>query len=418
MRIGFACKTIAVEGAAQKSLVQKNATPENILAVAAHNLQALSRVFAYAGQNGVGLFRISSDIIPFGSSPVNDGAWVQQLAPMLRGLGSMALQMGLRLSMHPGQYTVLNSPHEDVVRRAVLDLQYHCAVLDGMGLPPSHKIVLHIGGVYGNKLLAMQRFVQHYAALPSGVRSRLVLENDDTCYTVQEVLHIAGQTGAPVVFDNLHHQLNPSEAYKTDGEWIQACGATWAPEDGTPKMHYSQQAAGGRRGAHSASITLQPFLQYVSQLGGQPPDVMLEVKDKNCSALKCILATAQPPRIGRLEQEWGRYKYLVMERDLNQYRAVRQLLKNKEGYPALAMFAAIENALALPLQQGSALNAAQHVWGYFKNKASSTEANQAHKLLEQYAQGALGLARVKKYLYKMALKYQDEYLLGSYYFAL
>lgn len=417
MKIGYACKTVAVPGTGQKSLMQKSATPEKLRQVIGDNLQALQKVLAYCEDNAIGLFRISSDTIPFGSSPVNTLAWQQEFGAELADLGDRAKAAGLRLSMHPGQYTVLNSPREDVVQRAVLDLVYHCDFLDAMGLDASHKIILHVGGVYGDKPAAMQRFVQAYQLLPGNIQQRLVIENDDTCYTVADVLSVSEKTGAPVVFDNLHHHLNPPGEALPERQWIQACAATWKAGDGKPKTHYSQQAAAGRPGAHSDTIALQPFLDYCQTSLQDQADVMLEVKDKNRSAVKCVLACNPSLGMARLEREWGRYKYLVLERDHHAYQKIRQLLKDKSAYPAQEMFALVEEALARDIQTGSAVNSAQHVWGYYKEVASAAQARQVLAALEQYGSGQASLSRVKKLLYRLAEEYRQSYLLHSYYFA-
>lgn len=116
---------------------------------------------------------------------------------------------GLRLSMHPGQYTVLNSPNPDVVERAVLDLEYHTEFLDLCGLKEDSKVILHIGGIYGNKVEAKQRFVENYNLLSPNIRKRLIIENDDKLYHVEDVLEIANIAQIPVVFDALHHKVNP-----------------------------------------------------------------------------------------------------------------------------------------------------------------------------------------------------------------
>lgn len=415
MSIGYACKTVAVKGTNLKSLTLKNADQQKLDLVTAHNLAALLNIFNYNRENNIGMFRISSDIIPFGSHPDFSHSWQSTFRGRLEELGGIAMQSGLRLSMHPGQYTVLNSPDAGVVKRAVLDLEYHADFLDALGLDGSHKIILHVGGVYGDKPSAAQRFADNYMLLPQKVKNRLVVENDDRCFTVQDVLEISRKTGAPVVYDNLHNSLNPSPRELDDSGWIKLCGESWNGADGKLKTHYSQQAQGGRPGAHSETINAGEFMEYYSAVSKECSDIMLEVKDKNRSALKCILCT-ENKRMPALEKEWGRYKYLVMEHDLAAYQQVRALLKDKTKYPALEMFRIIETALEKPVQQGSALNAAQHVWGYFKNKKPTRNSKQYKSALEKYLSGTASLSAVKKALYRLASEHEDGYLLQAYYF--
>ena len=120
MSIGYASKTLAAPGARMQSVVQRLATPDRLAQAIDGNLRALDAALDYQAKNGIRLFRISSDVIPFGSSPVNALDWMRDFEPHLAALGRKARRHGIRLSMHPGQYTVLNSPDADVVERANL----------------------------------------------------------------------------------------------------------------------------------------------------------------------------------------------------------------------------------------------------------------------------------------------------------
>ena len=209
MNIGYACLTVGVPGIKQRTCRIKNATPDVLLSLIQSNIEALDKILNYNIKNGIKLFRISSDIIPFGSHPVNTVKWWEIFNDKLNEIGRKAITNSIRLSMHPGQYTVLNSPDEAVVERAVEDLRYHARFLDSMGLGKEHKIVLHIGGIYGDKTDAIRRFVQRYHFLDENIRQRLVIENDDRQYSISDVLSIGESEGIPVVFDSLHHQVSP-----------------------------------------------------------------------------------------------------------------------------------------------------------------------------------------------------------------
>lgn len=291
MNIGYACLTVGVSGVKQRTCAMKNASPDILRSLIQSNLESLDKILDYNIQSNIRLFRISSDIIPFGSHRINTLRWWEEFKDKLREIGHKALTNGIRLSMHPGQYTVLNSPDEDVVARAVEDLQYHARFLDAMGLGTEHKIILHIGGTYGDKPAAVQRFIRQYRCLDENIRRRLVIENDDRQYTISDVLSIGEREGIPVVFDNLHHQVNPDNT-RSEMEWIVACRNTWKAEDGPQKLHYSQQDTGKRPGAHSATLDVDDFLQFYTRLPNQDMDIMVEVKDKNLSAIKCINAIA------------------------------------------------------------------------------------------------------------------------------
>lgn len=288
MAIGYACLTVGVPGTALSRCSLKNATKENIRRISRINLSALRAMLEYNIEKGIKLFRISSDIIPFGSHPVNSICWWEEFEDDFHQLGSMIKDAGIRISMHPGQYTVLNSPDTNVVQNAVRDLNYHELLLSKLRTDEKSKLVIHIGGVYKNKEKAIDTFINNYSLLSEDIKKRLVIENDDKNYNIEDILYISGKIGVPAIFDNLHHRINPPSEITEDREWIIRCGRTWAKKDGTQKIHYSQQKESGRPGSHSDTISLDEFILYYKNLPSIELDIMLEVKDKNLSAEKCI----------------------------------------------------------------------------------------------------------------------------------
>ncbi len=414
MRIGYACLALAVPGSELKSCTQKYAEEQRLAALIANNLKALECMVSYNLENGIRLYRISSDLIPFGSSPINTLDWANLFCEDFSRIGEKIRAGGMRVPMHPGQYTVLGAPDEDVATRAVQDLAYHERVLDALGTGPDSKIILHLGGVYGDKTAALKRFEARYAALDPAIRRRVVLENDDRLYTAEDALNEGLRLGAPVVFDNLHHAVNPSGPAEP-GYWIDACRQTWGPGDGPQKIHYSQQDPSKKPGSHAATIDSGKFIDFLNQAGRDDLDVMLEVKDKNRSAVKCILCAASVPDRTSLEREWARYKYAVLERSQSEYLKIRKLFREDAIAPRI-FYALVESALAQPIEAGGAVNAAQHVWGYFKDRASETEKRSFQAALARYAQGG-PLEPVKQTLRRMAEAYGERYLLESYYFS-
>ena len=418
MSIGYACLNIGTPDTNIRSVIQRNATPVKLTEVTTHNLAALEKMIDYNRKNNIKLFRISSDLIPFGSSPVNALPWWDIHAEAFQHIGAKIRKSGMRVSFHPGQYTVLNSPDEDVVARAILDLAYHAKMLECLGVDNQHKIVLHVGGIYGDKKEALQRFEQNFRRLPEAVRNRLIIENDDRLYNIEEVLELAHRLQIPAVYDNLHHAINPPPSGGTDLYWIAEAKKTWKAVDGNQKIHYSQQDPGKRLGAHTDTIDLETFLTFHEQLEDKQIDIMLEVKDKNLSAIKCQNATTTAPKPVLLEKEWGRYKYAVLERSPVVYQAIRTLLKDKDAYPVQEFYRLIDTAFAEEIHLGQAENAAAHVWGYFKKHATDAERRQYEKNLANYRNGSGTRTTLKRQLFRLAQKYESEYLLQSLYFYL
>ena len=419
MKIGYACLVVGVPDTTMKTTRKANATPERLTEVIQHKLASMENMIAYNIKHGIKMYRISSDIIPFGSDlETNQLDWTSLFNETLKELGEKIKAHDIRVSMHPGQYTVLNSLDEDVVTRAVLDLEYHTQFLDALEVDDSHKIILHIGGVYGDKDAAKSRFIEVYKRLSDRVRARLIIENDHSLYTVSDVLEISEATGAPVVYDNLHNACNPSDPTVSDAEWIKKAKETWKSADGRMKIHYSQQKTGGRLGAHTDTIYIEPFMAFYEEVAPLNVDIMLEVKDKNLSAVKANLATTDNPQIKDLENEWARYKYAVLGHSPINYQAIRTLLKDKSAYPVVEFYRLIEEALDTAPQKNIELNGLDHVWGHLKNKATDKEATRFSKMKEQWLVDEIKLSRLKKWVYRLAEKYNETYLLQSLYFEL
>lgn len=394
----------------------KNATPERLSDLISHNLRSLAHIISYNQANHIQVFRISSDLIPFGSHPVNTISWETQYKESFQMIGKMIQSAKVRVSMHPGQYTILNSPRTDVVKKALEDLSYHHKVLTALGVGQESKIILHIGGIYGNKKLSSKQFISQFKQLDQSIRNRLVIENDDTGYCIEDVLEIGFTLGIPVVFDTLHHAVLHSDSPKTVTEWIDECAKTWKFEDGPQKIHYSQQNPGKKLGSHSVTIRIKEFMDFYQALSQKDLDIMLEVKDKNLSAVKCILAVSPHPSIKELEREWSLYKYLVLESSPSLYQAIRTLLKEKDAYPVIPFYEMIENAMQIEPSMGHTMNAIDHVWGYFNQLATEDEKKRYTQLQHSMELDCHSVKMIKSFLWTLTKRYRVQYLLNSYYF--
>lgn len=416
MAIGYACITIGLQDAKQSRCIMGNATEDNLRRLIKDNLNALDAAIEYNLAMGIKLYRISSDFIPFGSHPVNKLLWWEEFGEKLAQIGKKIGDSGMRATMHPGQYTVLNSKNSEVVENAILDLKYHCKFMDAMGLDEKNKMILHVGGVYADKKNSAEMFKLNYLRLPDNIKKRLIIENDDKNYTVEDVLNISRALEVPVVFDNLHNRLNPSLETIPEQDWVDICRSTWKQEDGVQKIHYSQQKAGGPPGSHSDTIYIEEFIKFYKSLRDKNIDIMLEVKDKNISCIKCINSSSSKTSARDLEEEWARYKYFVLSRSANIYSEIREQLKDKENIDAVKFYKKIEQALDTDEDKGAEVNAAQHVWGYINKNCKEAEKRRFNKLLTGYIDKGNGLKSIKNHLLKCAIEQDISYLINSYYF--
>lgn len=287
MKIGYACLNLSLPARSNHRCVLKNATPDKLRALISKNLQGLKAILEYNIRHGILLYRITSDIIPFASHEVNQLDWQREFTGDLQDIKQMIKTSSMTVSMHPGQYTVINSPRPEVVENAVRELEYHCSFLDCITETFHHKIVLHVGGAYGDKKSALKNFTNVCRDLPDNIKHRLIIENDDRIFHIADVLEIHSQTGLPVVFDYFHHRVNPPDTQPHD-IWINPILRSWRPEDGTPKMHYSDQFPFRNRGYHALQVNMADFFDFIFSLEDKTVNIMLESKDKNLSAERAL----------------------------------------------------------------------------------------------------------------------------------
>ncbi len=281
--IGYAGICLGLPGRSIARTVRvANATPERLRALTAANLDDLAAILVYNVTHRLCLFRMNQGVIPLLSHPANTLRWWEEFAGPLRDLGAYIRTHGLRVSMHPGQYTVLNSEHPAVTASAAAELAATCRVFEAMGLDARHKVVVHGGSGAPTHAEALARLEARWQELPAAVRTRVVLENDDRVFSVDALLPVCRRLGTPLVFDWLHHRAHPGAwAARPVAEILRDVAATWGPADGPPKTHFSSQDPDKRPGAHAYGLDADDFRRFGQAIGDLTVDVMAECKGKD-----------------------------------------------------------------------------------------------------------------------------------------
>jgi len=294
MRIGYPCINRSIQCRSDRKFRLASFHGERFFSTVSGNLSCLLQILEWNLAHDICFFRISSDIIPFASHPVCTLSWQNHFADDLAAIGRFISESGIRISMHPDQFIVLNSPDEKIVSRSIAELGYHAALLDLMQLDDSAKIQLHVGGLYGNAPDSIARFIRVYGQMDPAITRRLVVENDDQRYSASDCLDIHAQTGIPVLFDVFHHSCN------NNGEGISLIlpriVETWSASDGTPMVDYSSQHPAKRTGGHAEHIDMDDFQKFLTLSKPHDLDIMLEIKDKEASALAAISLARGDPR--------------------------------------------------------------------------------------------------------------------------
>jgi UV DNA damage endonuclease len=283
-RLGFAVKVVRRKGLRSHDTRRWQSRPHLHV-----SLEYLRSIFDYLEEADIRMYRMASDLAPYVTKTdlPEQARQIEESARELAEVGTRARELGLRLSLHPSQYIVLNTPDERVLDTALRTYASHAAILDGLGLGPEHKIITHVGGLYGDREGALARFVARYERLPQAVRARLIVENDDRLFDVADVLWLHARAGIPVVFDWLHHQALNLSGISAEEAATRAL-ATW-PEGQRPKLHFSSPRGTivpGKSAPHADYIDAEDLIPFVRALPDTPYDIMLEAKMKDAALFR------------------------------------------------------------------------------------------------------------------------------------
>ena len=260
--------------------------------IAEENLHNTLRLLKHNRAHDIQLYRFSSKLIPLATHPeLSDWEPFPALQEAFQAIGQYVNEHHMRVSFHPDHFTVLSTPREDVLIKSVKDLEHHVRMFKAMGVDARAKNNIHVGGAYGNKKIAGERFIENFKTLSEEVQKRMTLENDDKTFNAVETLHISEQLGVPMVLD-IHHQWVNHEEESLDELWPRIL-KTWqtpfgqadaAPDDPLPpKIHVSSPKSASDIRGHADYVEVKPLLAFLRAIAPYTEriDVMLEAKQKD-----------------------------------------------------------------------------------------------------------------------------------------
>lgn len=249
------------------------------------NARDIVKMLQWNEKYGIKFMRLSSEMFPFASHAEYGYKLAPFAADVLAEAGRVAAKLGHRLTTHPGQFTQIASPRQEVIAASVRDLEYYNEMLSLLKLPPQMDrdavMILHMGGTYGDKAATLDRFRTNYVNLSKGVKQRLVLENDDVAWSVHDLLPICEELNIPLVLDYHHHNIIFDSSLREGTMDIMTLYPrienTWTRKNIKQKMHYSEPTA--------AAITPRDRRKHSPRVKVLPPcphdmDLMIEAKDK------------------------------------------------------------------------------------------------------------------------------------------
>lgn len=282
-RVGFPCTSFALELSTNHSFKLPSLNEARLRETVERNLADLDALLEWMAPHDLRFFRLGSSFVPFASHEAMVWDWEAMVGPGLEHIATKHAAAEFRFTVHPGQYTLLNSDKPDVVSRAVAELDYSARLLDFLGPSRENTITLHIGCVCGDREASVERLLRAVDDLPDRIRRRLTFENDEHHYAFDEVLRVSEATGVPAVFDVFHHTIKPCERVV---DRLVRAAKVWTVR---PETHLSSQRPGAKVGAHADLIDPADAARLVELLPFDA-DVMVEAKGKEAAALGVLRA--------------------------------------------------------------------------------------------------------------------------------
>jgi UV DNA damage endonuclease len=282
--LGLVCIThseeVRYKTVTRKTLLSLDETAqiEKLRSIYAENIERLKKAVAFCLKNNINLYRMTSNLFPF-SDEAAGARILEEFTDVLAGIGTSALEKGLRLVLHPDQFVVLSSDSETVVANSVKILKMHARTMDLLKQPRSEWAAMTI---HGGKSGRADRMVENIGKLPEEIRSRIVLENDEYTYSSDEILDICRRARVPMVFDAHHHICHEGlEDYNDESveKAFWAARETWAnPEN--QMVHISNgREKFGDRAHHDLIVTMPEVFRFA-------PWIEVEAKHKEIAIAK------------------------------------------------------------------------------------------------------------------------------------
>lgn len=247
------------------------------------NADALLASLRYCAAQGIGSFRVNSQVLPLKTHPqlgydIAELPQAEVIVGRFKLCGDFAASNDLRLSFHPDQFVVLNSLRPEVVESSLRELEYQAEVAEWVG---ADVVNIHGGGAFGDKSKALDDFARNVERLSSRVRTRLTLENDDKIYTPRDLLPLCRKTAIPLVYDVHHHRCLGDGL--SIGEATDLAFATWPRE---PMTHISSPLDGWQGSKPERHHDFIDVADFPAAWFGRKLTIEVEAKAKEAAVLK------------------------------------------------------------------------------------------------------------------------------------
>nr|WP_106781782.1 UV DNA damage repair endonuclease UvsE [Lysinibacillus timonensis] len=301
VRLGYVAMSMELKNAspsktmtfAQFSKIEdREAAIRKLERIALANLENTHRLLKHNAFSDIHFYRLTSRLIPLANhEELPDWDYMKPLKEKLREIGEYAKEHSMRLDFHPDHFVVLNSPNKEVLKNSLKTLKMHYLLLKGMKINPTHRCVLHVGGNYKETEKSLEGFVDNWMDIPVPIQKMIMLENDDTSFTLDDTLYLCEKLGIPLVFD-YHHHLAHYQNEHWEENWGRVIN-TWNDSPLPIKMHISSPKSANEFRHHSDYVDVEMFFRFLNVIKGTVPEIhcMIEAKKKDEALFTLIKET-------------------------------------------------------------------------------------------------------------------------------
>lgn len=250
--------------------------------IALQNIQNTLRLLKHNAASHIHFYRLTSRLIPLANhEELLDWDYLKPLRDALREVGNFAIKHNMRIDFHPDHFVLINSPKEHILKNSIITLKMHYLLLKAMGIDLTHRCVMHVGGNYKETEDSLERFIDNWMVVPKSIQKMIMLENDDTSFTLEDTLYLCEKLDIPLVFD-YHHHLAHHQNPVWETNWNRIV-QTWRHSPLPLKMHISSPKSKKEFRHHSDFIDSDMFFKFLKEINGSIPqiDCMIEAKQKD-----------------------------------------------------------------------------------------------------------------------------------------
>lgn len=291
VRLGYVAMSMELKNASPsktmtytefQKISDRQAAIHKLERIARANLENTHRLLKHNVFNEIHFYRLTSRLIPLANhEELPEWDYMKPLKEKLQEIGEYVKNNRMRIDFHPDHFVVLNSPKTEVLKNSIKTLKMHYLLLKGMNIDATHRCVLHVGGNYKETEKSLERFVDNWMDVPKPIQKMIMLENDDTSFTLDDTLYLCEKLGIPLVFDYHHHLAHhQNENWKENWDRIVA---TWRDSPLPIKMHISSPKSEAQFRHHSDYVDVDMFFRFLKEIKGTVLEIhcMIEAKKKD-----------------------------------------------------------------------------------------------------------------------------------------